>query len=182
MVACFLPLVSFRCPATAPCPTLVGLTLPESHGWLIAVQFVSRLGLQARWPVLGAMRKPFHLLLSLLLSFSGLSQFSLSFFTQESKQLKRNRNTTHSSRAMQTKSPRPPYITWSRGSCASDFSCYKQSTAPSGIHKSPTCKFQLVLHTVTMAGLVKAKKYDWKDSNLALFGSDLERNARALAS
>lgn len=33
-----------------------------------------------------------------------------------------------------------------------------------------------------MAGLVKAKKYDWKDSNLALFGSDLERNARALAS
>ena len=27
-----------------------------------------------------------------------------------------------------------------------------------------------------MSGLVKAKKYDWKDSNLALFGSDLERN------
>jgi len=27
-----------------------------------------------------------------------------------------------------------------------------------------------------MAGLVKAKKYDWKDSNLALFGTDLERN------
>jgi gelsolin len=27
-----------------------------------------------------------------------------------------------------------------------------------------------------MAGLVKAKKYDWQDSNLALFGSDLERN------
>ena len=27
-----------------------------------------------------------------------------------------------------------------------------------------------------MAGLVKAKKYDWKDSNLSLFGSDLERN------
>lgn len=26
-----------------------------------------------------------------------------------------------------------------------------------------------------MAGLVKAKKYDWKDSNLALFGSDTER-------
>ena len=26
-----------------------------------------------------------------------------------------------------------------------------------------------------MAGLVKAKKYDWKDSNLALFGSDQER-------
>ena len=27
-----------------------------------------------------------------------------------------------------------------------------------------------------MAGLVKAKDYDWKDSNLSLFGSDLERN------
>ena len=26
-----------------------------------------------------------------------------------------------------------------------------------------------------MAGLVKAKKYDWKDSNLALFGSDTEK-------
>ncbi|GFS26214.1 gelsolin [Elysia marginata] len=26
-----------------------------------------------------------------------------------------------------------------------------------------------------MAGLVKAKKYDWKDSNMALFGSDTER-------
>ena len=26
-----------------------------------------------------------------------------------------------------------------------------------------------------MAGLVKAKKYDWKDSNLALFGSDTEQ-------
>lgn len=29
-----------------------------------------------------------------------------------------------------------------------------------------------------MAGLVKAKKYDWKDSNLALFGSDVEKNVR----
>ena len=27
-----------------------------------------------------------------------------------------------------------------------------------------------------MAGLVKAKKYEWQDSNLALFGSDLEKN------
>ena len=27
-----------------------------------------------------------------------------------------------------------------------------------------------------MAGLRKAKKYDWKDSNLALFGSDTEKN------
>lgn len=29
-----------------------------------------------------------------------------------------------------------------------------------------------------MAGLVKAKKYDWKDSNMALFGSDLERQVK----
>ncbi|XP_020894746.1 gelsolin-like protein 1, partial [Exaiptasia diaphana] len=29
-----------------------------------------------------------------------------------------------------------------------------------------------------MAGLVKQKKYDWKDSNLAFFGSDLERNIK----
>lgn len=26
-----------------------------------------------------------------------------------------------------------------------------------------------------MSGLVKAKKYDWKDSNMALFGSDTEK-------
>ena len=31
-----------------------------------------------------------------------------------------------------------------------------------------------------MAGLVKAKKYDWKDSNLALFGSDLERKVNRI--
>lgn len=30
-----------------------------------------------------------------------------------------------------------------------------------------------------MAGLVKAKKYDWNDSNLALFGSDTERKVHA---
>jgi len=29
-----------------------------------------------------------------------------------------------------------------------------------------------------MSGLRKAKKYDWKDSNLALFGSDTEKNVR----
>ncbi|XP_031564935.1 gelsolin-like protein 1 [Actinia tenebrosa] len=29
-----------------------------------------------------------------------------------------------------------------------------------------------------MAGLRKSKKYDWKDSNLALFGSDLEKNIK----
>ena len=28
-------------------------------------------------------------------------------------------------------------------------------------------------------GLIKSKKYDWKDSNLALFGSDLERNVKS---
>lgn len=31
-----------------------------------------------------------------------------------------------------------------------------------------------------MTGLVKAKKYDWKDSNLSLFGSDTERNVSSL--
>lgn len=30
--------------------------------------------------------------------------------------------------------------------------------------------------SITMSGLVKAKNYDWKDSNLALFGSDTEKN------
>eukprot|EP00117_Sycon_ciliatum_P013010 scpid79418/ scgid13851/ Gelsolin-like protein 1; Actin-modulator len=29
-----------------------------------------------------------------------------------------------------------------------------------------------------MSGLVKGKEYDWKDSNLALFGSDLEKNIK----
>ncbi|XP_067684710.1 gelsolin-like protein 2 [Haliotis asinina] len=29
-----------------------------------------------------------------------------------------------------------------------------------------------------MSGLIKAKKYDWKDTNLALFGSDLEKNVK----
>lgn len=32
------------------------------------------------------------------------------------------------------------------------------------------------LYSGIMTGLVKAKKYDWQDSNLALFGSDLEKN------
>ena len=30
-----------------------------------------------------------------------------------------------------------------------------------------------------MSGLVKAKKYDWKDSNMALFGSDTEKQVSA---
>lgn len=29
-----------------------------------------------------------------------------------------------------------------------------------------------------MAGLVKAKEYDWKDSNVALIGSDLDRSVK----
>ena len=32
--------------------------------------------------------------------------------------------------------------------------------------------------SLDMAGLVKAKKYDWKDSNLALFGSDTEKQVK----
>jgi len=30
-----------------------------------------------------------------------------------------------------------------------------------------------------VVGLVKAKTYDWKDSNLELFGSDLERKVKS---
>ena len=30
-----------------------------------------------------------------------------------------------------------------------------------------------------VAGLVKAKKYDWKDSNLALFGSDTDKEVKS---
>lgn len=29
------------------------------------------------------------------------------------------------------------------------------------------------------SGLIKAKKYDWKDSNMALFGSDTERQVKS---
>jgi len=29
------------------------------------------------------------------------------------------------------------------------------------------------------SGLVKPKKYDWKDSNLALFGSDTEKQVKS---
>ena len=29
-----------------------------------------------------------------------------------------------------------------------------------------------------MSGLVKAKKYDWKDSNMALFGSETEKKIK----
>ena len=31
----------------------------------------------------------------------------------------------------------------------------------------------------TCSGLVKPKKYDWKDSNLALFGSDTEKQVKS---
>jgi len=33
-----------------------------------------------------------------------------------------------------------------------------------------------MMHVV---GLVKPKTYDWKDSNLALFGSDVERQVKS---
>ena len=42
----------------------------------------------------------------------------------------------------------------------------------------PQCKVLICIKVSAMAGLVKAKKYDWKDSNLALFGSDTERQVR----
>lgn len=32
---------------------------------------------------------------------------------------------------------------------------------------------------MTCSGLVKPKKYDWKDSNLALFGSDTEKQVKS---
>jgi len=31
-----------------------------------------------------------------------------------------------------------------------------------------------------IAGLRKAKEYDWKESNLSLFGSDLEKNIKSI--
>jgi len=42
-----------------------------------------------------------------------------------------------------------------------------------GLLSVRTCIF-----LANMSGLRKAKKYDWKDSNLALFGSDVEKNVR----
>ena len=32
---------------------------------------------------------------------------------------------------------------------------------------------------LNFSGLVKAKKYDWKDSNMALFGSDTEKQVKS---
>ncbi|CAH3177055.1 unnamed protein product, partial [Porites lobata] len=34
---------------------------------------------------------------------------------------------------------------------------------------------RLVILSITMAGLVKPKKREWKETNMALFGSDTER-------
>lgn len=47
--------------------------------------------------------------------------------------------------------------------------------------RSSSCSFFPLSHpaasvSANMAGLRKAKKYDWKDSNLALFGSDTEKS------
>lgn len=38
-----------------------------------------------------------------------------------------------------------------------------------------TVFLEVRVYSRAMAGLVKAKKYEWKDSNLALFGSDVEK-------
>ena len=35
------------------------------------------------------------------------------------------------------------------------------------------------LMCLVVSGLVKAKKYDWRDSNMALFGSDTEKQVKS---
>jgi len=35
------------------------------------------------------------------------------------------------------------------------------------------------MFVMSVIGLVKPKTYDWKDSNLALFGSDVERQVKS---
>jgi len=37
----------------------------------------------------------------------------------------------------------------------------------------------MLLDLLAFAGLVKPKKYDWKDSNLAMFGSDREKQVKS---
>jgi len=37
----------------------------------------------------------------------------------------------------------------------------------------------IIYSDFALAGLVKPKKYDWKDSNLALFGSDTEKQVKS---
>lgn len=43
--------------------------------------------------------------------------------------------------------------------------------------------FVFLLHVASLVfkflGLRKAKEYDWKDSNMALFGSDVEKNIKS---
>lgn len=39
--------------------------------------------------------------------------------------------------------------------------------------------FSTTCFSLSLKGLVKAKKYDWKDSNLALFGSDTEKQVKS---
>ncbi|KAI0221917.1 Gelsolin-like protein 2 [Lamellibrachia satsuma] len=53
---------------------------------------------------------------------------------------------------------------------ATKLSAYRESRHSS----SSACR----LSTKNMSGLVKAKKYDWKDTNLALFGSDTEKQVK----
>lgn len=45
----------------------------------------------------------------------------------------------------------------------------------------PLCCLTSLINQVSAAflGLIKAKKYDWKDSNMALFGSDTERQVKS---
>ena len=47
-------------------------------------------------------------------------------------------------------------------------------------HPQKAAFWEVTFKRDEMTGLVKAKKYDWKDSNLALFGSDTERNVSSL--
>ena len=35
------------------------------------------------------------------------------------------------------------------------------------------------IETFCVVGLVKAKKYNWKDSNLSLFGSDTDKQVKS---
>ena len=37
----------------------------------------------------------------------------------------------------------------------------------------------VIVSSFALLGLVKAKKYNWKDSNMTLFGSDLERQVKS---
>lgn len=42
-----------------------------------------------------------------------------------------------------------------------------------------TTIFYFIFVYIVFEGLLKPKNYDWKDSNLALFGSDLEKQVKS---